>query len=83
MNTTTLVKWGNGQGIRLSKSVTEEAGFHIGDTLEVEVRDGKLTIAPARRRYIGILDYEKLFEGYDGPRPAEDGFARPMGREFI
>ncbi|MBT1162998.1 AbrB/MazE/SpoVT family DNA-binding domain-containing protein [Bifidobacterium sp. SO1] len=83
MNTTTLVKWGNGQGIRLSRETIEQAGLKIGDTLEVQAQNGKLTVTPAKKRYIGILDYEKMFENYHGPQPTEDGFAAPVGKELM
>lgn len=81
MSNTTLVKWGNGQGIRLSKAVTEQAGIHIGDSLDVQVENGKITVTPAQKRYISIPDYEELFKDYRGPQPTEDGFAGPVGRE--
>ncbi|MBT1179647.1 AbrB/MazE/SpoVT family DNA-binding domain-containing protein [Bifidobacterium vespertilionis] len=81
MATTTLVHWGNGQGIRLSKELISQAGLKVGDELDVQVENGGIRITPARKRYIGIVDYEKLFEGYQGPQPTEDGFASPAGRE--
>ncbi|KFI88052.1 MULTISPECIES: AbrB/MazE/SpoVT family DNA-binding domain-containing protein [Bifidobacterium] len=81
MATTTLTRWGNGQGIRLSKELISQAGLHVGDELEVRVEQGGLLVTPARKRFIGIMDYAKLFDGYDGPQPTEDGFAAAAGRE--
>lgn len=81
MNTTTLVKWGNGQGVRLAKAVTEEAGFHAGDELEVRVSNGTVTLTPTHRRIVTIPDFESMFANYQGSAPSEDGFAAKAGRE--
>lgn len=81
MTTTTLVHWGNGQGIRLSKDVIRQAGLQVGDELEVRAEQGGILVTPVKRRYIGIMDYERLFDGYHGPQPTEDGFASPAGGE--
>ncbi|MBT1170673.1 hypothetical protein [Bifidobacterium sp. SO4] len=84
MNTTTLAKWGNGQGVRLSKETMERAGLHVGDSLEVSAENGVITLVPAKKRYIDIPDYRQLFKDYAGPMPIEDGFAAvPTGRESI
>ena len=77
MNTTTLTKWGNGQGVRLSKDTMEKAGLHVGDSLEIHTENGKITLLAAKKRYIDVLDYQALF-----PAPEEDGFARPVGQEL-
>lgn len=81
MGTTTLVKWGNGQGIRLTRALIEQAGLHVGDVLDVTVDQGRITITPAKPRVIGIPDYAALFADWQGPKPTEDGFANPVGRE--
>lgn len=83
MSTTTLVKWGNGQGVRLSKETLERAGLQVGDSLEVNVENGMITLIPAKRRYVDIPDYRQLFKGYNGPMQVEDGFASPVGQETI
>ena len=51
---TKIQKWGNSQGLRLTKNVMEDAGLGVGDEVEIEVRDGVIVVAPAmkiRRRY--------------------------------
>jgi len=51
---TKIQKWGNSQGLRLTKNVIEDAGLGVGDEVEIEVRDGVIVVAPAmkiRRRY--------------------------------
>ena len=41
---TQLVKWGNGQGIRISRKTMQEMGINLNDTLTLIVEDGKLII---------------------------------------
>jgi antitoxin MazE len=47
--TTKIKKWGNSQGLRLSKQLLEDARLAVGDDVEVSARDGVIFIAPARR----------------------------------
>lgn len=48
---------------------------------DVNVHGVRITLEPARTRLITIPDYAAMFAGWDGPRPVEDGFANPAGRE--
>ena len=83
MGTSTLVKWGNGQGVRISRGIMESMGMSIGDQLEVQVRDGNIVMTPKRTRTITIPDFQTMFENYHGPQASEDGFASPQGRELL
>ena len=38
-------EWGNSQGIRLPKSVLQEAGFALDESLTVEVDNGKIILS--------------------------------------
>ena len=42
-------KWGNSQGLRLSKQMLDEVEISIGDEVNVAVRDGLILIAPVKR----------------------------------
>lgn len=85
MSRATLVKWGNGQGIRLTKQIIEDAGLRVGDDVEIRVDDGhNIIISPARQiRTIRIPDFASLFEGYEGGDIPEDEAANPVGREVL
>lgn len=83
MGTSTLVKWGNGQGVRISRDIMESMGMSIGDRLEVQVRDGNIVMTPKRTRTITIPDFQTMFANYRGPQASEDGFASPQGRELL
>lgn len=40
MVTTKIQKWGNSQGLRLSKQVLDLAGISVGDSVELVVAEG-------------------------------------------
>ena len=46
---TKVQKWGNSQGLRISKELLADADLAVGDAVEVAARDGVLVITPARR----------------------------------
>lgn len=85
MSQATLVRWGNGQGIRLTKQIMEDAGLSVGDDVEVRV-DGhrNIVITPAKRiKTINVPDFAAMFEGYDGGPVREDEAGNPVGREVL
>jgi antitoxin MazE len=46
---TKIQKWGNSQGLRISKQLLENAHLAVGDEVDVDVREGVLVVAPARQ----------------------------------
>jgi antitoxin MazE len=46
-----IAKWGNSLGLRLPKSVANEASVEEGDRVSVSVRNGAIVIRPSRRAY--------------------------------
>jgi antitoxin MazE len=78
---TKIQKWGNSQGLRLSKELLSDVQIEVGDAVDVSVHDGSLVITPARR-VRGGLDLEQLvariLEGYT---PEEVDWGPPAGRE--
>lgn len=46
---TKVQKWGNSQGLRLSKSLLADADIDVGDSVDVVVQDGILLVTPVRR----------------------------------
>ena len=46
---TRVQKWGNSQGLRLSKAVLEDACLSVGDDVDVAVREGEIVLTPANR----------------------------------
>ena len=47
--TTKIQKWGNSQGLRISRELLENAHLSVGDEVDVEVKDGVLVVAPVRQ----------------------------------
>jgi len=46
---TKLQKWGNSQGLRLSKEILSSLHLDVGDEVEVSVEQGRIVIAPVTR----------------------------------
>lgn len=78
---TKVQKWGNSQGVRLSKELLADADIEVGDAVQVAVRDGTLTVTPLRR-VRGGHDLGKLVRGIsEGYEPEELDWGPPAGRE--
>jgi antitoxin MazE len=45
-----IQKWGNSQGLRLSKNLLADAQIGVGDEVDIAVKDGIITISPAKRK---------------------------------
>ncbi len=45
---TTIQKWGNSRAICLPRSILEKAGLEEIDQVELVVKDGSITIVPAK-----------------------------------
>ena len=74
---TKIQKWGNSQGLRISRRLLESASLSVGDEVDVDVRDGAIVVAPVRQ-VRGKLklddlvrqipkDYKPTGEEWDGP----------------
>ena len=78
---TRVQKWGNSQGVRLSKALLAEAEIAVGDEVELAVQDGVVTIRPARR-VRGRHDLSDLVRRLPkGHRAREVDWGAPAGRE--
>ena len=75
---TTIQKWGNSQGLRLSRQILADAQISVGDEVDVALRDGAIVIVPVRRTR-GTQNLQELVSripmGYE-----LDGGA-PVGKE--
>jgi antitoxin MazE len=78
---TKVQKWGNSQGLRLTKQILEDAGIFVGDEVDVTARDGVIVIAPVRR-VRGKRSLEELVsripQNYRSPAIE---WGTPVGRE--
>jgi antitoxin MazE len=78
---TKIQKWGNSQGLRITKEQLERAQLAVGDEVEVEVRDGRIVVTPVRQirgrfKLADLVrcipkDYEPTGEEWGGPAGKE------------
>lgn len=78
---TKIQKWGNSQGLRVSREMLEEAHVAVGDTVEVSVRKGAILIRPIKRRRAKLSIRELIARIPKNYRPSEEAWGRPVGRE--
>ena len=78
---TRVQKWGNSQGLRLTKQVLEDAGIVIGDEVDVTARDGVIVIASVKR-VRGKRDLQELVSRIpENYKSSEMEWGKPIGRE--
>jgi len=78
---TKVQKWGNSQGLRITRQVLEDAGIQIGDEVDVTARDGFILIAPVRR-VRGKLSLQELVSRIPNEyRSSEVEWGKPVGKE--
>ncbi len=78
---TKVQRWGNSQGLRLSRQILEEARISVGDEVDVWVRGGTIMIAPVRR-VRGKYSLRQLVARMPKDYKAEEvGWGRPVGKE--
>ncbi len=44
-----ILKWGNSQGLRISKNLLLDAQLDVGDEVDISVKEGVMIVAPAKR----------------------------------
>jgi antitoxin MazE len=78
---TRIQKWGNSQGLRVSKDLLADAGISVGEAVDVTVADGRLVVVPARR-VRGAVDLGVLMDGMPQDyRSEEADWGPPVGGE--
>ena len=76
-----IQKWGNSHGLRLTKSLLDDAQISAGDEVEISVKNGNIIVSPAKR-IRGRHDLKDLVaripEDY---KPSEVDWGDPVGKE--
>lgn len=44
-----IQKWGNSQGLRLTKNLLTDAQLGVGDEVDISVKDGSIIVTPAKK----------------------------------
>ena len=78
---TKVQKWGNSQGLRLSKEILSESDIDVGDAVEVAVHDGAIVVTPVRRVRGGVDLGQLVREIPADYEPSEADWGPPAGRE--
>lgn len=76
-----IQKWGNSQGLRITKAVLTDAQINVGDDVNIAVKDGALIITPAKktRKKYKLKDLvAKIPHGYQSE---ETDWGKPAGNE--
>jgi len=74
-------KWGNSQGLRLSKQLLEDAQISVGDQVDVAVHDGVIVVAPLKRlrgKYSLRVLVSRIPKGH---KAQETDWGSPAGKE--
>ena len=84
---TNIRKWGNSQGIRLSKEVMSQMDLKENDIVEINICDGKMTIEKSNRpKYLNLTErleafYKKPIEDIYVESALEIDVGGPVGSE--
>ncbi|RJP40421.1 MAG: AbrB/MazE/SpoVT family DNA-binding domain-containing protein [Desulfobacteraceae bacterium] len=74
-------KWGNSQGLRITKALLSDAQINVGDDVNISVKDGALIVTPAqriRKKY----NLEDLVAKIPNGHPTkETDWGEPVGKE--
>jgi antitoxin MazE len=72
-------KWGNSPALRLPTAVLEEAGYRLGQKVQLKMSRGRIVIQPSDSV---AYDLDELVEAIT-PKNAhrEVGFGKPVGKE--
>jgi antitoxin MazE len=78
---TKVQKWGNSQGLRVSKSLLSDVAIEVGDAVEVAAREGALIVTPVRRVRGGHDLRELVRRVPKGYKAKELDWGPPVGGE--
>lgn len=74
-------KWGNSQGLRLTKALLQEVQIHVGDEVNVSVQKGRIIIEPVTK-VRGRYDLKELVAKMPQEYHVEEvNWGEPIGKE--
>lgn len=84
---TFIKKWGNSQGVRLSKEILNMIGCKENDKVEIGVDNGRITIKKATKKYTNLTErleafYNKPIENIFVENTQEVDVGAPVGEEY-
>ncbi len=78
---TKIKKWGNSQGLRLTKIMLEEIQARVGDEVEIYTQEGKIIVEPVKQ-VRGKYDLNSLVADIQQEyKSSELDWGKPVGKE--
>ena len=74
-------KWGNSPALRLSTAVLKDAGFGLGQIVQIVVSRGRIVIQPAERVQYDLEDLVGRITASNSHREFSAG--KPLGEESL
>jgi antitoxin MazE len=79
MRLSKVQKWGNSQGLRLSKDILDLADLAVGDEVEIEVGAGEIVVRKVSKPKYDLAELvARIPKGY---KAQEVSFGPPVGKE--
>ncbi len=76
-----IQKWGNSQGLRLTRHLLADAHLGVGDEVDVNIKNGALIVTPAKK-IRGRLNLKDLVAKIPENYPTEEiEWGNPVGKE--
>lgn len=76
-----IQKWGNSQGLRITKALLSDAQIDVGDDVNVSVKDGALIVTPAQRTRKKYNLKDLVARIPNGYKTKETDWGKPAGKE--
>ncbi len=77
-----IQKWGNSQGLRLSKNLLMDAQLAVGDEVDISVKEGIIILAPVKKIH-GRHNLQDLGAHIPASyHPSEVDVGDPVGKEI-
>jgi antitoxin MazE len=70
-------RWGNSQGLRLSKQLLEQANIAVGEDIEVVAKEGQIILKKTRKFDLAEM-VSRMPKDY---QVQEESFGKPIGKE--
>ena len=78
---TKIQKWGNSQGLRLTKVILKEIQAAVGDEIEIYTQEGKIIVEPIKQ-VRGKYDLKSLVDNIpEEYKTVEVNWGKPVGKE--
>jgi antitoxin MazE len=70
-------RWGNSQGLRLSKQLLEQANIAVGEDIEIVAKKGQIILKKTRKFDLAEM-VSRMPKDY---QVQEESFGKPVGKE--